>query len=944
HEYTSVGSIYWDTDDINPDYYTISQYKKDGNNIYQSTFWSVGPNSWTSDVDVLLDLQSAGLDVVGEYRFDLIAYDNAAYTGTGTSNESDVSSIFVTVVDTTAPAITSFLPAHNDIIANNGTMTVTASANDPSGISLMEIYLGGTTVNERIATANGDTITSNPIDLSSYADNDTINIYVKAVDGENPLNEQWATHTIIVDDKIDPGFVSLVPTNSSNVEGSVSIQGIISSDPSGIEYIKIYIDAIIKAQINDNVTTLSHNWDTTSYTEGGHSITLEWMDSAGNVDSVTYNVNVVDITAPSASASDFLIDNTNNAFPFDITVTIPIQLDSITDTNGIWKVELYWDEAPIDGNYTLIDSTTFNTINDDPVTYVTAFDTIDIQSFKEGVGRLELKIFDNSLANKTYSLWRDLTIVDILAPNTPTLTGISTDSGNPTAISTTQLFIGDSTDVNGIDNIQVLISSLSFEYNTNTEISNGLSDNPDGDSSTLAFNWNSTAFAEGTYTITVIAVDPTGNSSSNSYYIEVIDITGPSLISWSSPTENLNITSSANIEFTARDPSGLNHLKVIFDGIQTNFPCGGAITCSISATDYVIEASDYHEGTYPLQIIAVDDSALLNETPFNRTVTIVDIESTISWISPGISGSDISGNPVFDVDASDASGIKRIELWIFELSTLFPVHTSTSSNLTYSDWDTTLFPTLNNPYFVSILVVDDFDNYTWSHHEYNVVDVTPPTLSNIVYGTLPEPSSFTGSVLLTANASDLNGLTSIDVLLDNIVIYSDTSSPTDLSYSWDTTTYSKGTHELTIRATDASGNNYIVPKTLTVVDTTAPSITISSPTNGGSTQSPNTISITHNGTDTQSTIVQTQVYVDGVWYSTLNGNSGTTYWYSSYAEYTIGSHTITVYKTDSEGNTSNSSISHTITSPPQDVYISTPSSGATVSGNVTITGATTFFI
>jgi poly(hydroxyalkanoate) depolymerase family esterase len=109
-------------------------------------------------------------------------------------------------------------------------------------------------------------------------------------------------------------------------------------------------------------------------------------------------------------------------------------------------------------------------------------------------------------------------------------------------------------------------------------------------------------------------------------------------------------------------------------------------------------------------------------------------------------------------------------------------------------------------------------------------DTTPPTVS------LTAPASgatLSGSVTLTANASDNVGVARVDFLVDGAVAGSDTTSPYSLSLN--TASLSNGTHSLAARAVDTS-NNTGTSATI--------SVTVQNTTGGGGTAHTETFSST----------------------------------------------------------------------------------------------------
>lgn len=82
-----------------------------------------------------------------------------------------------------------------------------------------------------------------------------------------------------------------------------------------------------------------------------------------------------------------------------------------------------------------------------------------------------------------------------------------------------------------------------------------------------------------------------------------------------------------------------------------------------------------------------------------------------------------------------------------------------------------------------------------------VPDTQPPRVSILS----PASGSLVfGTATVDVSASDDVGVTSVDLLVDNVTIATDTAPP--FSFSWDTTAVSAGRHVLSARAVDAAGN------------------------------------------------------------------------------------------------------------------------------------------
>lgn len=154
-------------------------------------------------------------------------------------------------------------------------------------------------------------------------------------------------------------------------------------------------------------------------------------------------------------------------------------------------------------------------------------------------------------------------------------------------------------------------------------------------------------------------------------------------------------------------------------------------------------------------------------------------------------------------------------------------------------------------------------------------------------------ADLTGTVLITIN-SNYNPTITID----------GASVATGLSYSWDTTTYSDGTHTIS-----ASARGVTDTVTVTVSNgggggNTAPTVTITNPNNGATVSGSVSISVT--ATDPEDGTLPAEIYIDGSLKTT-----GTSYSWDT-TGYSDGTHTITAETTDSGGLSDTDEITVTV--------------------------------
>jgi hypothetical protein len=189
-------------------------------------------------------------------------------------------------------------------------------------------------------------------------------------------------------------------------------------------------------------------------------------------------------------------------------------------------------------------------------------------------------------------------------------------------------------------------------------------------------------------------------------------------------------------------------------------------------------------------------------------------------------------------------------------------------------------------------------------------DTTPPSVAL----TAPAAgSTVSGTVAVSANATDSGGIAGVQFRLDGVNLGAeDLTAP--YSVTWNTTTATAGSHTLTAQARDTAGNLASSAVTVTVAaptDTTPPSVSITAPA-AGSTVS-GTVSVSANATDAGG-IAGVQFRLDGVNLGAedLTAPYSVT-WNTTTA--TAGSHTLAAQARDTAGNLASSVVAVTVTIP-----------------------------
>jgi len=178
-------------------------------------------------------------------------------------------------------------------------------------------------------------------------------------------------------------------------------------------------------------------------------------------------------------------------------------------------------------------------------------------------------------------------------------------------------------------------------------------------------------------------------------------------------------------------------------------------------------------------------------------------------------------------------------------------------------------------------------------------DTQPPTVS------ISAPASgatLTGTVSVTASASDNVGVTKVEFYLDGALKSTDTTSP--YAWSFDTTTAANGSHTLSAKAYDAAGNVgtstsvSVTVSNTTGGDTTPPTTSVTAPANGATVSG--TVTVTATGSDNVG-VTKMEIYIDGT-LRTSNTNATSISYSWNTTTFANGSHTIVSKAYDAANN------------------------------------------
>jgi YD repeat-containing protein len=409
-------------------------------------------------------------------------------------------------------------------------------------------------------------------------------------------------------------------------------------------------------------------------------------------------------------------------------------------------------------------------------------------------------------------------------------------------------------------------------------------------------------------------------------------------LSLTSLTNGQTISGVVSLSASA-DAAGLSSVQFVVSGQNI----GNAITSGSCATSW--DTRQMANGSHTVTAVGADSiGATVWAAPITVTVqnaAPADTTAPSVSVAAPVNGALISGTFALVANASDNVGVTGV--WFTVDST--NVGSEDAAVPYQTAWNTATIS--NGAHVVRALARDAAGNVTTSAAvtvtvSNASVDTTAPTVA--VTGPA-SGATVGGNVTVTANAADNIGVTSVQFTLDGIDLGSAvTSAP--FSAPWNTTGAANGTHQLRAVARDAAGNTSIssavsVTVNNTSADATGPLVNITSPSPMASVTG--SVTLAASASDNVA-VTSVQFTVDGVNVGSADTSSPySTSWSST--SVANGSHVVRAVARDAAGNTTTSagvtisvSNSSTDTTRPT-ISLSSPASGATVSGTVSISAS-----
>lgn len=401
------------------------------------------------------------------------------------------------------------------------------------------------------------------------------------------------------------------------------------------------------------------------------------------------------------------------------------------------------------------------------------------------------------------------------------------------------------------------------------------------------FGWDTTTAADGPHALVAKAYDTNGNVGTSSPVNFIVDNNAPST-SVTSPAAGAFVSANAVVGAQAADAIGVSFVELYVDA---------ALVGTDAAAPYSFnwDTRTVGDGPHTLTSKAYDATGHAAASA-GVSVTVDNNRPTVSITSPA-AGAFVSATTAVAVEASDAVGVVRVEL--YRGSTLV----GTDSTAPYAvAWDTATAPA--GAHTLTAKAFDAVGNVATSAGVGVKVDNTRPTAAltapangSVVSGT---------AVTVSASATDANGVQRVDFYRDGgVLVGSDTSAP--YSVVWNSTTAASGAHTLYAVSTDVAGNTGTSSTFNVTVDNTPPTVNITNPANGSTVARRSTVTITATATDNVG-VTKVEFYVNGALKCTDTTAAYTCAWL---VPNTLATFQIDAKGYDARGNTSTKTVNVT---------------------------------
>ncbi|MBI5689643.1 MAG: PD40 domain-containing protein [Verrucomicrobia bacterium] len=521
------------------------------------------------------------------------------------------------------------------------------------------------------------------------------------------------------------------------------------------------------------------------------------------------------------------------------------------------------------------------------------------------------------------------------------LTAVATDSNGITATSP-------AVSVSAGSPPSVVVTPLAGSVLVNTaQTLNATASSPAGTIASVQFFVNGTALggadttfpytaawtptAVGNYTLTAVATDSVGNTTTSAAVTAVVTAGTVPTVAITAPANGSNaaVGATTNIDATAAaTTAGATIASVQF------FANGVAVGAPDTTFPYSVAWTPTANGTYSLTAVATDTAGNFTTSAVVSVTVGSNVAPTVSVTAPAALGVGVA--TTLTATAADTDGtITSVQF--------FANGTAIGAPDTTAPYSINFTSNLAGSIAITAVATDNAGATTTSAPAtINVTGGNAPTISLSAPATgSTVPVNLTQSVTAVATAA-VGSIASVEFRVVSGGTTTSLGTDTTFPYAATWTPTAVGSYTLTATATDTSGNQAVASSLITVTATsnTGPSISIVSPLNAATFTGGNPIVLLANVSDSNGTISSVHFLVNGeVVGGPITAAPYTTTWTpAAPAVNTV--YSITAIAVDNDFNaTTSAAVGVTIAPPtgvPPTVTITHPAAGTTLTTNSTV--------
>jgi hypothetical protein len=320
-----------------------------------------------------------------------------------------------------------------------------------------------------------------------------------------------------------------------------------------------------------------------------------------------------------------------------------------------------------------------------------------------------------------------------------------------------------------------------------------------------ALSWNTATVANGAHVLAAVARDAMGNrGTATGVSVVVSNDTTPPTVSVTSPAGGATVIGSITIGATASDNVGVVGVQFTLDGVNL----GAEDT--VAPYEMTWNSRTVANGAHVIGAVA-RDAAGNSQIAASVSVTVNNDTTppTVAVTNPA-GGATVIGSITIGATASDNVGVAGVQFTLDGVN-LGAEQTAAPYALTWNS-----ATVANGAHVIGAVARDAAGNSQIAATVTVTVnnDTTPPTVA------LTSPANaavVSGSVLLTASATDNVGVAGVQFAVDGVNLGAEITTGL-YQLAWNSATVANGSHAISVVARDAAGNRQTASVTVVVTN------------------------------------------------------------------------------------------------------------------------------